>query len=114
MNLQAKTLNRYRQFFPNETLKETSERTGIQITRVFRLFNGKNMKVAELEALERIIQNKISENPQFHRLSQVLEEASAVLTNDELEKLVDHVSRRVKARTFGRFYIKSYQNAIIA
>lgn len=35
MSLQQKTIQRYRQLFPNEPLRETSARTGIQITRVF-------------------------------------------------------------------------------
>ncbi len=84
MKLQSKTLHRYRQLFPNETLRQTSARTGIQITRVFRLFNGKNMKVGELEAFEAAILSKIAENPAYQILFHSIEEASIILTNDEL------------------------------
>ncbi|MBA2405860.1 MAG: hypothetical protein H0V66_13875 [Bdellovibrionales bacterium] len=115
MTLQEKTLQRYRQLFPNQPLREISACTGIQITRVFRLFNGKLMKVGELEAFEKAINDKIAENPSFEKLTSAVEEASTILTNDELAKVAEYIARKVSARTFGRFYIKpNYESAIIA
>ena len=115
MSLQTQTLHRYRQLFPNDTLKEVSTRTGIQITRVFRLFNGKNMKVGELEAFETVIVKKISENPSFARLNTAVEGASSLLTNDELSRLADYVERRVAHKNFARGYISlNNQTASIA
>jgi len=115
MSLQTRTLHRYRQLFPNDTLKEVSARTGIQITRVFRLFNGKTMKVGELEAFEGVIVNKISENPSFSRLNRAIDGASSLLTNEEIGKLADYVERRVAQKRFARGYISlNHQNAIIA
>jgi hypothetical protein len=115
MTLQEKTLHRYRQLYPNQPLREISARTGIQITRVFRLFNGKIMKVGELEAFESAINEKIAENPSVAKLSSVVEEASAILTNEELAKIAEYVARKVSAKTFARFYIKpNYESAIIA
>jgi len=115
MTLQQKTLHRYRQLFPREPLRQISARTGIQITRVFRLFNGKIMKVGELEAFEKAINEKIAENPSFERLTSVVEEASTILTNDELARVTEYIERKVSARTFGRFYIKpNFESAIIA
>lgn len=113
--LQKRTIQRYRQFFPDDTLREISGRTGIQITRVFRLMSGKNMKVGELEAFERAVDVKIAENPSYSRLSAALEQASAVLTNEELAKIADYVQRKVANRSFGRLYINSnYQDISIA
>jgi len=114
VSLQNKTLDRYRQFFPQDTFREVSARTGIQITRIYRLFHGKSMKVSELEIFDDVIQKKIADNPSFAQMNQVIEEASAILTNDELSKLTEYVSRRIKARSYSRIYISSYQNAIIA
>jgi hypothetical protein len=115
MTLQKKTLSRYRQYFPNETLRETSARTGIQITRVFRLFGGKNMKVGELEAFEAAINIRIAENPSMSRLSEAVEAAGAILTNEELAKVTDYIQRKVKCRSFSRMYIRAeYNNASIA
>ena len=115
MSLQSRTLHKYRQLFPNDTLREVSARTGIQITRVFRLFNGKIMKVGELEAFESVISMKISENPGFGRLSSAVESASSLLTNEEISKIAEYVERRIATKTFSRSYISiNNQNAIIA
>ena len=115
MTLQNKTIQRYRQYFPQETLREVSARTGIQITRVFRLFNGKTMKVGELEAFEKAINVKIAENPSFNRLHHVLDEAAGLLTNDELAKMADYFERKVINKKYSRTYIRPlFQDASIA
>lgn len=115
MTLQQKTLQRYRQLFPNQPLREVSACTGIQITRVFRLFNGKVMKVGELEAFEKAINDKMAENPSYGRLSTILEDASTIMTNDELAKLADYIARKVSTKTFTRSHFNpTYQSAIIA
>jgi hypothetical protein len=115
MTLQNKTLHRYRQLFPQETLREVSQRTGIQITRVFRLFNGKTMKVGELEAFERAISEKIAESPNFSRFNDILEEASSLLTNEELGKLADYIERRITNKKYSRTYISAiFEDASIA
>lgn len=115
MSLQNKTIERYRLFFPRETLREVSSRTGIQITRVFRLFNGKPMKLGEFEAFENAISAKLAENPNFARLTYVLEEAASLLTNEELGKLADYVERKVANKKYVRTYVRPiFENAIIA
>jgi hypothetical protein len=115
MTLQNKTIQRYRLFFPNETLREVSARTGIQITRVFRLFNGKAMKVGELEAFERAINDKIAEHPHFSRLNHMVEEASSSLTNDELGKIADYLERKITNKKYSRTYIRPlFEDASIA
>lgn len=104
MTLQQKTIQRYRQLFPHQPLREVSASTGIQITRVFRLFNGKIMKVGELEAFERAINNKIAENPSYSSYSHMVDEAASILTSQELEKITEYISRKVSAKTFARGY----------
>lgn len=106
MGLESKIIERYRQLFPNETLKECSSRTGIQITRVYRLFLGKTMKVHELEAFEKAINDGMNSNPNHSRLTYVLEEASTLMTNEELGKLADYFERRVANKKFVRSYIR--------
>jgi hypothetical protein len=115
MSLQTKTIQRYRQLFPKDTLREVSARTGIQITRVFRLFNGKNMKVGELEAFENVIEKKIAENPSFSRFSVAMQSASSILTNDEIARLAEYVERKIAVKHFSRGYVSLGQaDAIIA
>ena len=106
MTLQNKTIQRYRQFFPEDTLKQVSSRTGIQITRVFRLFNGKAMKVGELEAFEKVMCEKLAENPNFGRLQYAVDEACSLLTNEELGKLADYLERRITNKKYSRTYVR--------
>lgn len=110
MSLQIKTITRYRQLFPGETLREVSARTGIQITRVFRLFGGKTMKVGELEAFESAITARMAENPNYARLYQTLENASVIMTNEELGLINDYIERKISVRTYSRLYISSQFN----
>lgn len=115
MSLQNKTIQRYRSFFPQESLREVSARTGIQITRVFRLFNGKPMKVGELEAIEKVISEKIAENPNYSRLSTVVEEMATLLTNEEIGKIADYMERRLTNKKYSRTYVRPlFEDVIIA
>lgn len=102
MTLQNKTIQRYRLFYPQETLRQVSSRTGIQITRVFRLFNGKPMKLKEFEAFEKAVQVKVSEIPNYSRLNQLVEEAFSQLSNDELKNIADRIERKISNKKFLR------------
>jgi hypothetical protein len=107
MTLQQKTLQKYRQLFPNETLRETSARTSIQITRVFRLFSGKPMKVGELEAFESAISYRIAEKPAYAALSSTIETASTLLSDEELRKLAEYVQRKLTLKNYSKLYFNS-------
>jgi hypothetical protein len=116
MNLQNKAIVRYRQLYPSDTLREISSRTGIQITRVHRLFHEqKQMKVDELEALERCIMDKFAESPNVFRLTEAVNLAAVVLADEELGKLVDYIERKNTARKYGRMCSNNnFESAIIA
>ena len=60
MNLQEITIKRYFDHNPNHSLREISSNTNIQITRVFRLLNGAQMKLSEYEAIENVLNKKNS------------------------------------------------------
>lgn len=53
--LQNHLLQNYKRAFPRETLKVTSKKTGVQLTRIFRLYNGSEMKISEFEAFYRLL-----------------------------------------------------------
>jgi hypothetical protein len=115
LSTQNKIIDRYRLFFPQETLRQTSLRTGIQITRVFRLFSGKAMKVRELEAFETAINLKLAESPSFARLNRITEEASLLLTNEEIGRIADYMERKIANKKFSRTYIYPiFEDASIA
>lgn len=56
MKTAEKILKSYLKTFAKPTLRELSEDSGIQLTRLFRLLNGQEMKVSELEILQRRLQ----------------------------------------------------------
>lgn len=57
MNLQENIITRYKKTFPKDTLKKTSNRTNLHLTRIFRIFNGFEMRISEYEAFETAIHN---------------------------------------------------------
>lgn len=62
MCLQTSVLNQYKQAFPSHKLKETAGHTGIQISRLFRVLNGSEMKLKEYEAFEACLSKEMSTN----------------------------------------------------
>lgn len=59
MELQKTILNQYVLLNNKPTLKKISEDTGIQLTRVFRLFNGSTMKLSEFEIFNKKVKEKM-------------------------------------------------------
>lgn len=53
--LQDIVIRNYKQTYPQDKLKDIASKTSIQITRVFRLLNGSEMKLKEYEAFEKAI-----------------------------------------------------------
>lgn len=49
--LQQAIIKQYHQIFKNQTYRQIAEHTGIQMTRIFRIFNGAPMKLCEYETL---------------------------------------------------------------
>ena len=45
MSLQARIIKEYRIAYPMQSLNQIAENTGIQVTRVFRLFKGASMRL---------------------------------------------------------------------
>ena len=59
MELQKIILSQYMLLNQNPTLKVISKDTGIQITRVFRLFNGSTMKLSEYQIFQQRVREKM-------------------------------------------------------
>ena len=56
MSLQLKVLDHYLDLFGrDQTLKQISSHLGIQVTRVFRIFNGYEMKITEFEKFQKAL-----------------------------------------------------------
>lgn len=59
MELQKIVLGQYMMLNQDPTLKKISKDTGIQITRVFRLFNGATMKLSEYQIFQQKVREKM-------------------------------------------------------
>lgn len=88
MDLQKKILQDYRTLYPNESLREISSKTGIQLTRVFRLFNGSSMKLAEYQTFHQLIEQVDLERPELVSLIKECEVKLSSKAINEVESLM--------------------------
>lgn len=79
------------------TLREISGDTGIQITRVFRLFNGCSMKLEEYLIFKNKLESVIGSEDS---LSLLIEESKLKLSLDTLEEIKNYVKRKLELYQF--------------
>ncbi len=88
--LQQAIIKQYHQVFQNRTYREIADHTGIQMTRVFRIFNGAPMKLCEYETLYQKIQERGAMGGRLCELAREVEKhlsANAILClSRELER----------------------------
>lgn len=99
MSLQKRTLNEFRLAFPNKSLRETSELTGIQLTRIFRLLNGSPMKVDEYEKFKAAIAQSFRASTPLKSLESLFKRATETLPDRELEKMRSQIHHLVHMNT---------------
>ena len=93
MNEQKRILDLFMKQFNRPTLRDTSDLTGIQLTRVFRLFNGSEMKLEEYL----IFMNLIKEDTGKHSpLSRLAYECSQSLNVSVIKELENHLEQKLK------------------
>lgn len=100
MNLQEIVIKRYFDHFPKQSLREISQNTNIQITRVFRLLNGSPMKLSEYESFENAIHKKelhITSSDQFLSLSK---QCLRYLSEAKIAELMHEMNQSLKMRQF--------------
>ena len=96
MCLQNRILKEYRTIFPRHTLRETSAHTGIQLTRIFRLFNGSAMKLNEYELFHKVVYGDTAASGLTGSLKRVTESLARSMSPVELNKIVDQLNRRLQ------------------
>ena len=99
MNYQESILKRYKETFPKHTLKNISEETGIQMTRVFRLLNGAEMKLKEYEEFERILRESSLSKSRIYMLNQ-LQKCLDTISNGDLAFLETEINHLLKVDQF--------------
>lgn len=93
MDLQMTILNQYMLLNNKPTLKKISEDTGIQLTRIFRLFNGSTMKLSEYQVFNRRVKEKMGLTD---GLEAVAFECSMKLSPDAIRDLEVFLKRKIE------------------
>lgn len=96
MCLQNRILKEYRSNFPRFTLRETSAQTGIQLTRIFRLFNGSAMKLDEYERFHKVVYGDSASSGLNGSFKRVTESIARNMTPIEISKIVSMLNRQLQ------------------
>jgi len=91
--LQTSIIQNYRAIYPDHTLKEISNLTGIQLTRVFRILNGSEMKLSEYSAFI-----KITSKPK-KRISALFDECLQKLSEIKLKEISREIESLLKMQS---------------
>lgn len=92
MDLQAVVMKRYVELNGSPTLKQIAADTGIQLTRVFRLFNGSEMKLSEYEIFNQKVKEKMG---LASSLEEIAFECSKVLSASAVSELEGYLLRKI-------------------
>lgn len=93
MNLQKKILDQYFELKGEPTFKEISNDTGIQVTRVFRLYNGAVMKLSEFQIFDQKIKELMGLSVALEDLAK---ECSLKLSPTALKELEVFLLRKIQ------------------
>ncbi len=92
MNLQDSILKSYRELFGKRTLLSISKHTGLNISRLFRIFNGAKMRLDEYEIFKRCILES-----RGHFFTD-LEPLMIMLDDDEAKGIRKNLERKLKKK----------------
>lgn len=92
MDIQKTILNQYMLLNQKPTFKQISRDTGIQVTRVFRLFNGSTMKLSEYQIFNRKVKEKMGLTS---GLEDIAFECSMKLSPESIKELETYLKRRI-------------------
>lgn len=84
---QERILKRFKTLFGDPTYKEMAEISDIQLTRIFRLNNGFEMKMSEYLKIKKAIDDKIAQTSKVHIVFNECLENLSVNALLELEKI---------------------------
>lgn len=95
MCLQNRILKEYRSIFPRFTLRETSAQTGIQLTRIFRLFNGSAMRLDEYERFHQVVYGDSAASGLNGSFRRVTESIARNMSPIDLRKIVEMLEQKL-------------------
>lgn len=93
MELQKIILGQYMLLNQNPTLKTIAADTGIQITRVFRLFNGSTMKLSEYQIFQQKVREKMGLTD---ALEAIALDCSLKLSPEAIKEIEVYLKRKIE------------------
>ena len=99
MSVQARVIKRYLNIHENPTLKYISEDTQIQMTRVFRLINGSQMKLNEYLKFQNSINKKLGITSSGHDFLKMAESCLDNLSAHNIKELMDLMNRKMELKS---------------
>lgn len=107
MDMQKDLIQKIRKKYDNPTYKELSALTGIQLTRVFRVFNGYEMKLTEYMKLNALVEQR---EAHFNSLEATVKKCRYKLSDERLSQLNNYCQRQLEIVSI----IKDMKNVEIA
>lgn len=111
MDLQKTILNQYTLLNGKPTLKKISEDTGIQLTRVFRIFNGSTMKLSEYQIFNKRVKEKMGLTD---GLEAIAFECSLKLSPEAIKDLEVFLKRKIETWKLLQTQKLAYTNNLTA
>ncbi len=108
MDIQHQTISRYKVIFPKDKLRDMAKRTGINLTRIYRIMNGKLMKVSELEKFNSAINEKMNLNGEKIQILKSVEKAINIHSPEELRKIITWIERKNSSKLY-QDYLKKFE-----
>jgi hypothetical protein len=93
MNIEKKILQDYKAIYPQDTFEQISFKTGIQVTRVFRIFKGSSMKLKEFLSFKSILQKDSLQDALFRKCQEELYE-------EDIKELKNHMQFLLQRKHF--------------
>lgn len=93
MELQKTILSQYMLLNEGPTLKNIMQDTGIQLTRVFRLFNGSTMKLCEYQIFQQKVKEKMGLTDSIEELAF---DCSLKLSPKAIKEIEIYLSRKIE------------------
>jgi hypothetical protein len=111
MHLQKNVLETYQKLYGPVTIRKMADHTGIQMTRVFRLMNGHEMKLSEYEVFNHL--NNL-QGAKSKKLMNLIQNAQDKLTENALSEIEEMIERKVRLYDYLHGQVSNDNNLSIA
>lgn len=111
MHLQKNVLETYQKLYGPVTIRRMADHTGIQMTRVFRLMNGHEMKLSEYEIFNHL--NNL-QGAKSKKLMSLVQSAQDKLSEAALNEIEEMIERKVRLYDYLHGQVSTQHNNLIA